>query len=1058
MPSSSSGRGFFKPPRKTSVIVPFTAERVHVGDYGSRGRNLTLRIPSLNVIEAQSPANDTSPLLGRSYASYAPSEIGRTQEEGDENDFERRWSWKWVGKKVGMVKEVLGSKNTKMVTKCTIAYFLGSLATFVTPIAEFLGKSDGKHMVATIAVYFHPARTQGSMFEAIMYAFAALFYSTFISVASMYTAEFFGNIEMLGLGHAVILIVFCAGGLGFIGWVKQAMASPTVATACSLAAISCITILTREGSVQAGHFSWSKILQVTTMLFMAITASTAVALTLWPSSAADELRKSMVKSTDSFSTLLSIITKSFLTGSEDMLSLSTYLEACKGHRLVFTSMSKQLMEAKYEHYVKGTEKQYRLESKLVDCMQKLAQHIGGLQSASKSQMKLLREQPDVFTPYPPIPTPYSGVGSGPSTIFSPPNFHQFPMFASNTAPTPSMESANNDFMTASFHEQPETPVGIFEQFIYHLGPPMKSLVITLQDMLDNLSSSPGDDLTIAVNPLFRESLVKATALYYETREKALNNLYKNLRSITGSKDQKQEWAADVEEVAGCCGYFSYCLHAISQDMAVFLDILEQMEYYQNHKTRSWDWLKIWRRFGIGGGKLARRGSEDAIPQAKLPDMLKPLAHTKTLPNMVQDHPVPFSYRIWKALKVFRRNDVKFGIKVGGGAALFALPAFLESTRPMFSHWRGEWGLVSYMIVMSMTIGQTNSSGLLRVLGTIIGAALAVLAWIIFPMNPYALSLFGCIIAMPCFHIILNWKQNTFGRFIILTYNLSCLYAYSLSAKDNDHDDDEGGKNPSITEIAFHRFVSVVVGVAWGIFINRYIWPISARSKLRKGFSVLWFRMALIWKRDPLLSTMPHTHTAITSTTTTTFSSPHEPKKYMSITEERALQRALLRLSSLTNQAPSEYRLKGPFPTSAYTKLITANQNILDACHGMSMLIASDPLASEREKDILDFTVNERADCCARISHLFYILASSIRLGFPLPDTLPRLEGARDRLLARLWEYRRERVRGEVVKWEEEFQGVYAYVLVLGRIAEGLGECVEVLNGLYGVLEEEMLEI
>jgi len=61
----SSARRFFKPvfifsssnagqvletnalvqPRKTSVIVPFTAERVHVGDYGSTGRNFTLRVP-----------------------------------------------------------------------------------------------------------------------------------------------------------------------------------------------------------------------------------------------------------------------------------------------------------------------------------------------------------------------------------------------------------------------------------------------------------------------------------------------------------------------------------------------------------------------------------------------------------------------------------------------------------------------------------------------------------------------------------------------------------------------------------------------------------------------------------------------------------------------------------------------------------------------------------------------------------------------------------------------------------------------------------------------------
>ena len=58
-------------------------------------------------------------------------------------------------------------------------------------------------------------------------------------------------------------------------------------------------------------------------------------------------------------------------------------------------------------------------------------------------------------------------------------------------------------------------------------------------------------------------------------------------------------------------------------------------------------------------------------------MLKPLAHTKTLPNMVQDQPVPFSYRIWKALKVFRRDDVRFGIKVGGGAAIYVGISVLE---------------------------------------------------------------------------------------------------------------------------------------------------------------------------------------------------------------------------------------------------------------------------------------------------------------------------------------------------------------------------------------------
>lgn len=36
---------------------------------------------------------------------------------------------------------------------------------------------------------------------------------------------------------------------------------------------------------------------------------------------------------------------------------------------MFTSLMKNLREAKYEHYVKGTEKEYILEKKLVECMQ-----------------------------------------------------------------------------------------------------------------------------------------------------------------------------------------------------------------------------------------------------------------------------------------------------------------------------------------------------------------------------------------------------------------------------------------------------------------------------------------------------------------------------------------------------------------------------------------------------------------------------------------------------------------------------------------------------------------
>jgi hypothetical protein len=291
------------------------------------------------------------------------------------------------------------------------------------------------------------------------------------------------------------------------------------------------------------------------------------------------------------------------------------------------------------------------------------------------------------------------------------------------------------------------------------------------------------------------------------------------------------------------------------------------------------------------------------------------------------------------LRLLRQDQVKFAVKVGIGAALFALPAFIPATRPTFSHWRGEWGLVSYMIIMSMTLGQTNNSGEARVVGTIIGSLLALFAWIAFPENPYALSVFGWLVSLPCFWIILTWKQATFGRFILLTYNLSALYAYSISLDDNDDDDDEGGVNPIITDIVLHRTVAVTAGVVWGLFINRMIWPISARSQLRKGLSVLWLRMALIWNQDPLNCLIDG----------------HHEKQYKNISEEYSLQKALIQLNKLAAAAPHEFRLKGPFPTKEYQAILKSSQAILDAFHGMSVMIAKDPKANRRETDILNFT-------------------------------------------------------------------------------------------------------
>ena len=369
-----------------------------------------------------------------------------------------------------------------------------------------------------------------------------------------------------------------------------------------------------------------------------------------------------------------------------------------------------------------------------------------------------------------------------------------------------------------------------------------------------------------------------------------------------------------------------------------------------------------------------------------------------------------------------------------------------------------------MLVCNMTIGASNTTGWSRFIGTFIGAAIAIIFWAVCSGNAIALAFCGWLVSIPCFYIILSLGKGPFGRFIMLTYNLSCLYAYSLSIKDGENDDDEGGVTPIITKIALHRVVAVLAGVLWGMIITRIIWPISARQKFKDGLALLWLRMGLIWQRDPL----------------STLIEGESPNSYMNLREELALQRyrkfkrhffgrltnrLVLRLDSLRGAASSEFELRGPFPSSQYARIIEATNKMLDAFHAMNVVIQKDLNASEGKAALLKYTADERAQLCARISHLFQVMASSMKLEYPLNDALPSTTNARDRLLAKIFQYRKnaassaeeeEGIEMQPVAKDEDYEMLYAYTLVTGQLAEEIKRVEREVEELFGVLDEELL--
>lgn len=230
------------------------------------------------------------------------------------------------------------------------------------------------------------------MYKALICAFLAFLYAAFISVTSMFVTMFFQDtLNLLALGHALVLIIFCGGGLGFVGWIKQRLGDPLVNVACSLTSLSTITILTKEGAVQKGDLSFAKIVQVLKMLLMGVTATMAVSFLVFPISARKKLRLNLTTVTESLAAMLAVITEAFLRGSEKELLSEEFVTAAARHKAAYAKLDNLLKEAKLEHFLAGTETEYRLEKRLARQVQDITHNLGGLRGAATLQFQLLRQ-------------------------------------------------------------------------------------------------------------------------------------------------------------------------------------------------------------------------------------------------------------------------------------------------------------------------------------------------------------------------------------------------------------------------------------------------------------------------------------------------------------------------------------------------------------------------------------------------------------------------------------------------------------------------------------------
>lgn len=180
----------------------------------------------------------------------------------------------------------------------------------------------------------------------------------------------------------------------------------------------------------------------------------------------------------------------------------------------------------------------------------------------------------------------------------------------------------------------------------------------------------------------------------------------------------------------------------------------------------------------------------------------------------------------------------------------------------------------------------------------------------------------------------------------------------------------------------------------------------------------------------------------------------------------------------------------------------STKHILEGFSAMRLITQRRVSLSPGERALLEFTAAERLQLCQRICHVLQVLASCIMLEYPLTDAIPTIESNKDRLLGKIYQFRRDHMEPDgrmiatpngngssnsgsgadnaggdangsstgdgmgtftaaasdataptagVVVEESDYALVYAYILVTAEVAAELKKVRGEIEGLFGVL-------
>ncbi|KAJ9119016.1 hypothetical protein QFC22_003505 [Naganishia vaughanmartiniae] len=400
------------------------------------------------------------------------------------------------------------------------------------------------------------------------------------------------------------------------------------------------------------------------------------------------------------------------------------------------------------------------------------------------------------------------------------------------------------------------------------------------------------------------------------------------------------------------------------------------------------------------------------------------------------------------------KHIHYAFKMALGGMLLALPAFLplgSKGRNWFTQSKGQWSLISYLYVLDITTGATFRVGIWRLIGTISGAVVGYVGYLVARGTSYGLVAVATVASLPIAWIMLYSTYPGIGIVAGITLPPILFIPYLSHLPYSQ-----------VILIALWRAEQVVLGIVAAFLINSFIFPYHARVRYFYVLATTLDKLAelyLTMSRDNLRPSLVYTGNM---------------EQYTIL--EQSIESGISQCQSLAQIQHLEVSLL-PKPYKLHLRLNQSLSNILELLVEIRMLRLSIP----RRETVLD-VLPLRQDLVSSVYITLFAIGHASRSRSPLPQFLPSPHEALNK-----WGKAVEKLLGESrppsgtqspVPSENgphvfprglrtsnamDLAALYAFAEreALSRLCDVLDETVEIARGLFGTqafLEPKTLPI